>query len=341
MATRNGNRAASQPRVETAALLQPSPRAGGSAPLDAHMLKRLYAYMLKCRMVEERTRLLFRQRKLAGSYHDSLGQEAIQVGTTIDLFPEDRVAPAHRNLVTGVMRGTPLKFMYARLYACNPARGPRPPARRNHAPADVMTPSATAAPPTIAAAVALACKMQKRPNIVVALCESGSASLRLWHEAVEMAAARQLPVVCVIESDLRVERPASVPAAGDGLSLKARTCGVPCITVDGNDVVAVYRVAREAIKRAREGGGPTLIESKAFPWNHHSDVGVAQSRAPKQADWKSLDPIPAMERYLRKKRLWSDDWKRQLVGDISREIEEAIRLAENSSYLELEPSPLT
>jgi TPP-dependent pyruvate/acetoin dehydrogenase alpha subunit len=329
MATRNGNRAANQPNVETAALLLPSPRAGGSAPLDAHMLKRLYAYMLKCRMVEERTRLLFRQRKLAGCYLDSLGQEAIQVGTTIDLFPEDTVAPARRNLVTGVMRGTPLKFMYARLYARNPGRGPR----RDCAPADVMAPSVAAAPPSIGAAVALACKMQNRPNIVVALCESGSASLGLWHEAVESAAAHRLPVVCVIESELRVERSASVPV--DGLSLKARTCGVPCITVDTNDVVAVYRVAREAIKRAREGGGPTLIESKAY------DVGVAQHRSPKQADREWLDPIPAMEQYLRRKRLWSDDWKRQLAGEISREIEEAIRFAENAACPELEPSPLT
>jgi hypothetical protein len=101
----------------------------GAAPLSEDTLRRLYSYMLKCRMVEERARLLFRQGKFAGNYYAAVGQEATEVGATMDLLLEDTAAPAHRNFVTNIMKGTPLKLMYAQLYArkTSPTRvAPRP-----------------------------------------------------------------------------------------------------------------------------------------------------------------------------------------------------------------------
>src|SRR5574338_783689 len=82
---------------------------------DSALLRRLYAYMVKCRMVEERIRLLYRQGRFAGNYFAAVGQEATEVGATADLLPEDTIAPSHRNFVTHVMKGTPLRSMFAHI----------------------------------------------------------------------------------------------------------------------------------------------------------------------------------------------------------------------------------
>src|SRR5512142_2755420 len=143
------------------------PHGNGASPLNAELLKRLYYYMIKCRMVEERARVLFRQGKFAGNYYAAVGQEATEVGATIDLQPEDTVAPSHRNFVTHIMKGTPLKFMYAQLYArkTSPDQGRSSPAHAGYAPLNVITPASTiAAQLNIGTGVALAYKMQKKQN---------------------------------------------------------------------------------------------------------------------------------------------------------------------------------
>src|SRR5512142_863189 len=134
---------------------------------DAALLRRLYGYMVKCRMVEERIRLLYRQGRFAGNYFAAVGQEATEVGATIDLLPEDTIAPSHRNFVTNIMKGTPLKLMYSQLYArkTSPDQGRSSPAHCGYAPLNVITPASTIdAQLAIGTGVALAYKMQKKQN---------------------------------------------------------------------------------------------------------------------------------------------------------------------------------
>ena len=308
-------------------------------PLDPELLKRLYSYMLKCRMVEERVRLLFRQGKFAGNYYAAVGQEATEVGATIDLDPADTIAPSHRNFVTHIMKGTPLKFMMAQLYArkTSPDQGRSSPAHCGYAPLNIITPASTiAAQLNIGTGVALACKMQKKPNIVVALSGDGSTSLGFWHEAVNFAGVHKLPIVYVIENNLWAESVSvSLQTAVKDLSVKAQAYGIPGITVDGNDVVACYRVNQEARQRARSGGGPTVIECKTYRWYGHSEIDPAKYRKPEEVEyWKSRDPLVLMQQYLTKQELWSDEWKQKLADSINREIDEAIQFAETSPYPE-------
>lgn len=318
------------------------PRAGdGAAPLGEDLLRRLYSYMLKCRLVEERARLLFRQGKFAGNYYAAVGQEATEVGATIDLRPEDTIAPSHRNFVTNIMKGTPLRLMFAQLYArkTSPDQGRSSPAHCGYAPLNVITPASTiAAQLNIGTGVALACKIRKTDNVVVALSGEGSTSLGLWHEAVNFAGVHQLPIIYIIENNLWAESvPVSLQTAVKDLSIKAQAYGFPGITVDGNDVVAVYRASREAIGRARRGEGPSLIECKTYRWYGHSEIDPAKYRSPEEVEyWKSRDPILLMERRLQQEGLWSDDWKKQLTADIGKQIDEAIEFAEKSPYPEPE-----
>jgi pyruvate dehydrogenase E1 component alpha subunit len=122
------------------------------------------------------------------------------------------------------------------------------------------------------------------------------------------------------------------------LIAKARTYGIPAITVDGNDVVACYRVNQEARLRARTGGGPTLIECQTYSWGappfreakggrNHGDSGthICQNRTDVGHPRHEGDPLLLMQSYLAKHKLWSDEWKRKITEEIQAQIEEAIR----------------
>ncbi len=121
----------------------------------------------------------------------------------------------------------------------------------------------------------------------------------------------------------------------EDISLKAQAYGFPGITVDGNDVVAMYRVAYEAIQRARNGGGPTLIEAKTYRWHGHSSIDAAKYRAPAEVEtWKERDPIAAMERYLTRRNLFTPEWKQTIMESFGQELDEAIEFAEKTPQAE-------
>jgi pyruvate dehydrogenase E1 component alpha subunit len=121
------------------------------------------------------------------------------------------------------------------------------------------------------------------------------------------------------------------------LSDRAKAYGFPGVSVDGNDVLAVYDVATAAIERARAGEGPTLIECKTYRWYGHSEIDPAKYRAKEELEaWKKKDPIPRMEKYLADRKLFSDDLKKQIAAEITAEINEAVEFAEQSPYPEPE-----
>jgi len=341
MATKTKDRPAPPAPAQKEKAPAAKPQGNGASPMSPELLKRLYYYMLKCRLVEERARTLFKQGKFAGNYYAAVGQEATEVGATLDLEKDDYIAPSHRNFVTNIMKGTPLEKMYAQLYArkTSPDQGRSSPAHCGYAETNVITPASTiAAQLNIGTGVALAFKLQKKPNVVVALSGDGSTSLGFWHEALNFAGVHKLPIVYICENNRWAESVSvKLQTAVEDISVKAQGYGFPGITVDGNDVVAVYRVAREAIRRAREGHGPTLLECKTYRWYGHSEIDPAKYRQPEEVEaWKAKDPIPAMERYLKSQNLWTDQWRDQITGEINAEIEKAVQFAENSPYPEPE-----
>lgn len=313
----------------------------GTAPLPEAKLKQIYSTMLKCRTMEEKIRILFKQGRFSGNYYAAVGQEATEVGCAIDLRPTDTIAPSHRDFISNLIKGTPLKFMISQIYArkTSPDQGRSSPAHCGYAPLNIITPASTiAAQLNIGTGVALAYKMQKKDDIVMAFSGEGSTSLGFWHEAVNFAGVHQLPIVYVIQNNLWAESvTVKLQCKIEDLSMKASGYGMPGITVDGNDAVAVYRVASEAIHRARTGGGPTLIECKTYRWYGHSEIDPAKYRDPAEVEyWKSRDPIPFMENYLQKYKLWSDDFKKGILDEFGKELDAAIDFAEKAPYPEPE-----
>src|SRR5437868_14403833 len=217
-------------RLETAVA---TAKTNGTAPLPEAKLKQLYATMLKCRTMEEKIRILFKQGRFSGNYYAAVGQEATEVGCAIDLRPSDTVAPSHRDFISNLIKGTPLKFMLSQIYArkTSPDQGRSSPAHCGYAPLNIITPASTiAAQLNIGTGVALAYKMQKKDDIVMAFCGDGATSLGFWHEALNFAGVRKLPIVYVVQNNKWAESVSlRLQTACEDLAIRAQGYGFPGI----------------------------------------------------------------------------------------------------------------
>lgn len=253
--------------------------------LDSNKLKALYAAMLKCRMLEEKLRRLAQQGRVPGDCVAPAGYEAIVVGTAMHLQREDFIAPSRSLFLATSVQGAPLDEIFKQLSGSR-ALPDMPPAAQL----------------TVASSAALSFKLHQRRNVALAIVEGDTESPTFWQEAVSFASRHLLPVVFVICTD----------HAQPELRDQAHELGLPGITVDGHDVVAVFRVAQESLRRARQGHGPCLIECKVDR-AHASAASVEASR----------DPLVFMEGYLTRRDLWSGSWKKQLVRRTATEMKTA------------------
>ncbi len=179
----------------------------------------------------------------------------------------------------------------------------------------------------LATSAALANKRKKKGNVVVAFGDKATTTLGCWHEALDVAARKSLPIIFVVE-----DNPQTVPASfkpnkeENDPPETARSYGFPIIPVDANDVVAVYRVACESVERVRQGGTPVLVEGKPYHLSSQTKRRVASSVAQRS----QRDPLIHMERYLRAKGLFDRRWRDQLVHEFSRELDALVKAAQKA-----------
>ena len=292
------------------------------AVLNADKLRELYSTMVKCRMLAER----IYGARISPPQPDRVisGLEATLVGAGAHLLPQDCIALEHSGFIASLIKGTPLGLVLARTRETQTNNG----AGRAASPAREV---ATAMKLSMATGLALAQEMKGKGAVTLMFCTQdlgiqnpgiqNQRTLAFDPDAMALAATQKLPVVCLVESsfDTRSQSLAQGVAAGDDPAY------YPKIAVDGCDVVAVFRVAQEAIRRAREGHGPAVIECLTSRTNgladdagHHSLVGnAAQTPLP-------ADPLSFMEQYLRRRDLWSDEWSRLVVSAFTRELDDAL-----------------
>ena len=288
-----------------------------ASPSDPEVLRKLYENMLACRLLRERVRALDREGSLSGTLAWPPA-EAMEVGATFELKPQDSLAIHQHDLVTYTLKGLPWKQVFAmprseRDAAAQPAILP---------PALLPAASSIVAQLNVAVGVAVAYRQQQQRNVVVALCGDAVAALGSWHDAARLAGELRLPVIFVVESG-RSSAPPSQEwfSSEEHLSQRAHDYGFPGITVDGEDVVAVFRVTQESIHRARTGAGPTLIECALSPSRQSAKSAGNGARRGKS---ERKDALAHMEHYLRKRNAWNESWKQQLVERITREIDSAV-----------------
>jgi TPP-dependent pyruvate/acetoin dehydrogenase alpha subunit len=297
----------------------------------------LYQMLVKCRMCDEKARILFRQGKYAGNFYSGVGQEAAEVGAAYSLREDDWIAPSHRDWTSNIIKGAPLKLCFAQLFgkATSPDRGKSTPAHMGYPPIHTITPaSSIAGQLAVGTGVAFGLKKLGRDSVVVSFFGDGATSLGGFHEALNFAGVHRLPIIYVCQNNLWAESvPLRLQTALTDLSDRAKAYGFPGVSLDGNDVMVVYDAATKAIARARAGEGPTFIECKTYRWYGHSEIDPAKYRTKEEVEaWKKRDPLVLFEKVLRDKKLLTDELKDKIAKGITQEINEAVEFAEQSPY---------
>jgi len=262
----------------------------GFSLISNEKLLQLYASMVKCRMIEERLRLLSDQLTPEDDNRASIIHEAAVVGAAIDLLPEDTVAPS---LLDSIIKSLPLSSISSSLFD------------------GTLTPKVAAGLTgqlTSATVVAQRNKMKKDGSIVAVFRDGETASIESWNQALRLADAEQLPMLFVNYSTALAE---NLDARAGVDESAAWPHGFPSIPVDVNDVVAVYRVATEAIIHARKGNGATSIECVTRHCGDHSEI----------------DSILKMEAYLTRKGLFTEAVKHEVATGLRRELDAVIAAA--------------
>ena len=306
---------------------------GDASPSNPDVLRSLYSVMLKTRLLEEQILSLLRAGRIPGVSVPILGGEATEVGVCIGLQPDDSFATTYPKLATHVVSDTPLKQVFARLF--NSDKKPLATYPSNDTPSLKVVPhtATLAGQLNIAAGVALASRQLEKPNVVVALADDGLAALGFWHEAASLAARQRLPIVFIVENCAQSHmNGTSVVKSDEDLRDRADAYGFPGITVDGNDIVAVWRVTQESIHRARSGAGPTLIECRTWRWHAEADRNSSGRSSKLLNGRKEHDPLHHMEHYMKKRSLWKQSWSDKLAAEYRAALAEAVAFAEKSPH---------
>ncbi len=279
---------------------------------DDKKLLEVYAQMLFLRQADYKLINLQRQGR-CGSYISIEGHEATQLGSSMALEKSDWVFPAFRELGICYLHGVSLEKIC--LYWMGNEWGSNYEA--NVAP--VSIPVGTH--PLHAVGYAWAMKIQKKSTITISYFGDGATSEGDFYEAMNFAGTMQAPTIFLCQNNQwAISVPRSKQTVAKTLAQKSIAAGFPGIQIDGNDVFAVHTVVSEAVKRAREGKGPTLIEAILYRFGNHSTSDDATKYRPKEEIdyWRKRDPLVRFKLFLQKKNLWSEAWE-QKVSDEARE----------------------
>lgn len=298
---------------------------GAQTPLSGDELLDAFRWMLFSRTLDERAVSLQRQGRI-GTYSAVYGQEASVVGSSFALDPtRDWIVPQYRETPALIRHGMPLSTLL--LYYIGNPLGARAPEGVRLAPIQISL----AAQLPHAVGLALGLKMQGRDGVVMTFCGDGASSEGDFHEALNLAGVVQAPVVIVLQNNgYAISTPRSKQSAAVSFAARAEGYGMPGVRVDGNDLLAVYDVAHEAVERARAGGGPTLIESQTYRLFPHNTADDQSRYVPsEELEARRLeDPIPRLRTYLTNIGVLNAAREEQLLVSITEEISAAIAEAE-------------
>src|SRR5579885_3375671 len=292
-------------------------------------LLQMYYYLRLTRTLEERITALYRQGRIMGGVYTSHGMEAIAVGYASALERDDIIAPYHRDMGAFLIRGiTPGEVIAQYLgKRTGPTRGKDGKVHIGDLKRGVIGfVSHLADNLPVATGAALAFKIRREPRVVVTNTGDGGTSRGDFHEAMNFAAVRRLPVVFFCNNNqYAYSTPVKYQMAVPDVAIRAGGYGMPVEIVDGNDVAAVYLAAKRAVARARAGEGPSFVECKTMRMHGHSEHDSAKY-VPRELleTWKAKDPILRAERLLRELGHADDDALRQVGERVAKEIEEAV-----------------
>ncbi len=302
-------------------------------------LEHAYLTMHRIRAFEAKAMELFAEKYIRGSVHPYTGQEAIAVGVCGALEDGDYITSTHRGHGHCIAKGLELRPMMAEITGratgyCRGRGGSMHITAMGHGMlgADAIVAGSLA----MAVGAAYGLRLQGKDGVVVAFFGDGGAQQGIFHEAANLGAVLDAPVVFVCENNQwAISTPISCAIRIENIADRAAAYGFPGAVVDGNDLLAVREVARRAVARARAGDGPTLIEAKTYRITPHSAATPQDSRDPDElAHWREQDPIGRLGRHLVQNGLLPESRLEELERQAQEEVADAATWALESPYPE-------
>ena len=303
--------------------------------LSREKLLDMLKIMLEIRYFEQKADNLFVQGKIHGTMHLSIGQEGVAAGAGAALRPGDYLLNTHRGHGHCIAKGADLNLMMAEFRGkevgyCRGRGGSMHIAdvSRHNLGANGIVGGGIG----LAMGVGLAIKLQKQDHVVLGVFGDGASNQGIFHEALNMAAIYGLPVIYLCENNqygmsTSIKKSTKINAISD----RAASYGMPGVTVDGNDIMAVYEAVSAAAERGRDGDGPTLVEAITYRWKGHSknDPGVYRTKDEVEY-WKSLDPIMRFQERLIDDGVITEAEAEAIDKAADQAIEDAYAFAESS-----------
>ena len=302
-------------------------------------LRHMYRTMVRIRLFEEWAADLVEAGEIKTPCHLYIGQEAIATGVCVALEREDYVWGGHRSHGHYLAKGGDLRAMMAELFGkatgCSKGRG-----GSMHLVAVKVgilgTVPLVAGTIPLAVGSALASKLRGDHRVAVSFFGDGATDEGHFHESMNLAALYQLPVVFVCENNFYSSHMHLLEhRAEDNIHMVGETHGIPAVRLDGNDVIAVYRATVEAVNRARNRGGPALLECRTYRWRGHVgpawDLDVGVKRKDEMKEWLPKDPIARVRVSLVETGMRQEEFDR-VEQEIRGELEEAVVFARESPY---------
>lgn len=293
--------------------------------LADEQLRELMRRMVFTRIWDQRAISLNRQGRL-GFYAPVAGQEASMIGTQYALKKEDFILPSYRDIPQIYWHGLPMYQCF--LYSRGHQLGGRIPEDVH-----VLMPQIIIGAQIIqCTGVAMGFKIKNEARVAISYIGDGGTSQGDFYEGINFAGVYQVPAVFVIQNNqYAISVPVELQTKAETLAQKAVAAGIPGYRVDGMDVLAVYQVMREALERARQGQGPTLIECITYRYGPHTLAGDDPTRYRQDTEldeWEERDPLIRFRTYLREKNLWTEEDEERVIEETKQEVSDNIKKAD-------------
>jgi pyruvate dehydrogenase E1 component alpha subunit len=305
--------------------------------LGKEKLVEMYRKMVEIRIFEEKVFELYGRNLVPGTIHLYAGEEAVAVGVCSNLRKDDYITSTHRGHGHCIAKGTQLKKIMAEILGKKTGYCKGKGGSMHIADFSVGMLGATAvvgAGIPIAVGAGLSVKLRGTDQVVACFFGDGASNQGTFHEGINMTSIWKLPVIFVCENNLyamgtRQSRVMAIESIAD----RAVAYGIQGVAIDGNDVLAVYETAREAVERARKGEGPTLIECKTYRHKGHSRIDPARYRPNEEVEeWLRRDPIKRFKERLLQTNILTEAEMALVEKEALAGVEEAVKFAVESPY---------
>jgi pyruvate dehydrogenase E1 component alpha subunit len=304
---------------------------GTANELDPHLpedvMLKMYRAMVQARAFDDKALKLQRAGRM-GTYPPLSGQEGVQVGSAFALAPEDWMVPSYREAGAMMVKGMPMKLQYM-MWMGNDW-GNRIPEDVNCLPITIPVCSQM----LHATGFAWAAKMKKENIAVLCYFGDGATSRGDFHEGMNFAGVFQVPAVFLCSNNgFAISTPVAKQTHAETLAQKAIAYGIPGYRLDGMDALATYVLVKDALERAKKGGGPTMIEAVCYRFGPHTTADnpdLYRQKSEVELIKSQKDPVARFKNYLDKKKLWDDSKEKVLLEEVDSMVDAAAKEAEQA-----------